>query len=457
MDPIVDLAKNVVTVKYEDIPLQAVDVAKMSVLDSIGTMIAGATAPGCSILVDQVREWGGAEESTVMMYGPRVPAHNAALVNSVMARALDFDDGMHRGFHLGASLMATALAVAERSGGASGKAFLTALVLGADLAGRINFATEDYHGFDPTLTCGVFGTTATAAKLLGLDEKQMLNALGLAFNESSGTFQSNIDGALSVRLNQGLASSRGVACALLGKRGMTGVKNVLKGVYGYFHLYSNDKCAAYHLTEGLGRKFYGTEMIFKRWPSCGGTLMASDAMYELVQQHDIDPACVEQVSVRVHPYHYRLVGHPFKIGEHPVVDAQFSLQYTLANVILRKRPVLQHFTPEYIRDPEVLRLVEKVKTIEDNSLSDQDYLTANVEVRLKNGTKLNKRVDRMKGHPDNPLSMDEIVEKYKQNVSFAEKPLPKETTDVVIEWIDRLEELDDVTRIPSLLVWRSSS
>lgn len=457
MDLIAGLAKNVVATRYEDIPGEALDVAKMSLLDSIGTMVAGAAAPGCSILVDQVREWGGREESTVMMYGQKVPAHNAALINSVMARALDFDDAMDKGMHLGASLMATALALAERRGSATGRDLLTALVMGADVAGRINFATEDYHGFDPTLTCGVFGTTATAAKLLALDEEQTLNALGLAFNQCSGTFQSNIDGALSVRLNQGLASSEGIVCALLAQRGMTGVKNVLQGVYGYFHLYSNDKCGARHLTEDLGKKFYGTEMLFKRWPSCGGTLMATDAAYELVQQHQIDAADVEQVTVRVHPYLYNLVGHPFKIGEHPVVDAQFSLQYTLANVIARKRPVLQHFTPEYIRDPDMLVLAEKVKTVKNTSLPDQDYLSTDVEIRLRDGTRLSKHVDCMKGHPSNPLHLAEIVDKYQENVSTAGKPLPKGITDKIAQWTDKLEKLDDVTRIPSLLVWDSRS
>ena len=183
----------------------------------LGTTIAGANAEGCEALVRQVRQWGGRKEATILIHGGKVPAYNAALVNSAMARALDFCDGMVPGMHVGSSSVPTALAAAELAGGCSGKEFLAALVVGTEIASRLN-AVSVYDGFDPTGVCTIFGATAIAGRILGLDTKQMADALALAFNKAGGSMQSNIDGSLAVRVIQGLVSSRGSSVPNLPER-----------------------------------------------------------------------------------------------------------------------------------------------------------------------------------------------------------------------------------------------
>jgi 2-methylcitrate dehydratase PrpD len=458
MDLIEPLAENIVNINYNDLPEDIIDITKMCILDSIGTMIAGSDAPGCRNIVEIVKEWGGKEESTIMIYGGKVPAHDAALANAVMARALDFDDGVDKGMHMSSSLIPTAFAAGEKIGGINGKEFLTAIALGTDIAVRISKATLDYHGFDPTLTCGIFGTTACAAKILGFNKEKMKNALGIAFNESSGSFQSNIDGALSVRLNQGFAACEGIMSAIFADRGITGVKNVLNGIYGYFHLISNDKSNLIYVKEDLGKKFYGTETLFKRWPSCGGTLTAADATLELKEEYNIDPDEVDNVIVRVGEYCYNICGgHEFRIGENPVVDAQFSHQYVVANILLRGKPNLKHFTDEYIKDPNILKLIKKIKPVVDSERDSQEkLLETDIEITLKDGRVLTKRIDVMRGHPQKPLTMDDIIDKFKDNILFARDKgvnLKNNSEDRIINIISDIENVKDIREIIPLLIF----
>ena len=458
MDLISLLAENVIGITYDDLPRECVDVTKMSILDSIGTMIAGADAAGCKNIVDIVKEWGGKEEATIMIYGGRVPAHNAALANAVMARALDFDDAIDKGMHLGASLVPTEFAVGEKIGGISGKDFLTAIALATDTAARICKSTLDNHGFDTTLACGIFGTTTCGAKLFGLDLTKMKNAFGIAFNEASGSFQSNIDGALSVRLNQGLAACEGIMSAIFADKGITGVTNVFDGIYGYYHLFSNDKSDLNFLTEELGKKFYGTETIFKRWPSCGGTLTAADASIDLKEEHNIDPDEVEKVIITVGEGCYNLCGgHEFKIGDNPVVDAQFSHQYVVANILLRGRPKLRHFTNEYIKDSRILNLTKKIKPVVDKERDLRGNLfETDVEITLKDGTVLTNKTDLMKGHPQKPASTADIIEKFKDNLSFSREngiPLRPDSEKQIIDAVMDIEKIKDIKEIVSFLLF----
>jgi 2-methylcitrate dehydratase PrpD len=284
VDPIKFLVENAVKIGFEDLPSDVIDFTKLCLIDTLGTLAAGFDSFGCRTAVEIVREWGGKPESTILRHGGKVPCHAAAFVNSILARALDFDSAVMPGLHLNASTIPTALAVGEMLG-ASGKVVIVSIAVGEDLALRINRTTNygvTYNGFDPTGICGVFATATVAGKLLGLNEDEMQNALGIAFNKVAGSFQSNIDGALAVRYIQGFTSSSGVTSAVLAKRGITGVVNVLEGIYGYYNLFSGGKYDRNSLLEKLGEIFLAPRYtMFKRWPSCGATLSAIDGAVEL--------------------------------------------------------------------------------------------------------------------------------------------------------------------------------
>lgn len=446
MDIIGKLAENVIDAKFESLPKEAVEATKSSILDTLGVLIAGASE--CDREVGLVREWGGKEESTILVYGDKVPAANAAWANSIMAKAMDFDDVMEGAMHISASTVPTALAVSEVRGGISGKEFITAIAAGADLAARIHLASRNY-GFTTTGTIVVFGTAAIAAKLLGMNIDGMLNALGIAFIRAAGSVQVATDKVLAIRLVQGFASRSGIEAAILAQRGITGVKNVLQGTYGFFHLFSRDEGDLSALTDQLGKRFEGVRACIKKYPSCGTTHTATEAALRLVREVDIDPKEISQITVEVSEFVHSIAGHPFEIADNPRVEAQYSLAYAVANAIVRKGSMLQHFTERHVRDPEVVAIAHKVHPVIKTKGRD---LSALVEIKMKDGMKYSKSAKRNEVVLQSPFSPEEVKTKFRNCVTFAPKSIAEENCQRIIEMVDRLEEVDEVPELIKLLV-----
>ena len=456
MDVVTKLAEHIVAVRYETCPPDALLTSKLSILDTLGAAIAGHSAAGCAPVVKVVREWGGNPEASVWFDGTRVIAPHAALANAVMARAIDYDDALTKGVHLSSALLPATLAQAEARGGLSGRELLTTFTVATDVVARLNAATLDYHGFDPTLTCGVFGVTAATARLRGLTPAETIDALGIALNEASGTFQSNIDGALVVRLNQGLAACEGMKAAIFAAAGITGVKNVFEGLYGYGHLYSNGQFDVARLTERLGERFDGTETFFKRWPSCGATLAGIDAAVALVEMDGVRGDDVASGEIRVGRYHYKLCGtRPFWPGENPSVDAQFSYQYAIANTLLRGRPRLAHFfEPRLITEPAVGDLARRLRVVADDRFDEtHGVLATRVTLTLRPGRTVGRFVQFPRGHFRNPMRPEELTEKFRQNLAFAqERSYEAGYADGIVETVMALEDTADVRAMLGWLV-----
>jgi 2-methylcitrate dehydratase PrpD len=447
-----DLVDYTLNTKYQNLPAEVVDFAKRLVLTIFGTTIAGATLEGCEVLADQIKGWGGKKEATIFLYGNKVPAHHAALVNSYMARALDFDDGIRPGMHVGASAVPAALASAELAKGCSGKEFLTALVVGAEIADRINLVSN-YDGFDPTGICSIFAATAVASRILSLDREKTWNALAIAFNKSGGSFQSNIEGALSVRLIQGSVAQGGILSAQLAGKGFTGPKNFLEGIYGYFHLYARDQWDRFTVAGELGKRFEFAKTMFKKYPSCGDTISSTEAMLDLVREHDITPDNVSQINIRVTPYAYKLVGGPFSIGNNPRVNAQFSIRYCVANALLRKSSKLEHFEEPLIRDPSIMDIIQKIHVDANPILDGRDETAVEMKVLTKTGNTYHKRIDIAAGFAERPLTTEEIMERFWNCIGYAKKPLPEEKVEKLVSWIGKLEQLEDIRSLIPLVLW----
>ncbi|OPY65264.1 MAG: 2-methylcitrate dehydratase [Syntrophorhabdaceae bacterium PtaU1.Bin034] len=439
--------------QYEEFPRATVDFVKSLILGVVGTAVAGATQIDSSIAVDLAREWGGKEEATIFVYGNKVPAYNAAFANSVMARALDYEDGMPPGVHVGASVIPTALAAAELAGGCSGKEFIVAVTIGAEIIANLASCSL-FDGFDPTGILSVIGASATAGRIIGLNVMQMRDALALAFNRSGGSFQSNIDGSLAVASIQGFTSQNAIICAQLAQRGITGPENFIKGIYGYLHLYGKDKFTPEDLTRNLGKTFLVHKALCKKYPSCGCTLSATNATLELVKEKEggFSPKDIKSIEVRVTPYSHKLVGHDFKIGGNPRVDAQFNIQYCVANAILRGRSKLEDFEESSIRDPRIMELVEKIRVIPDSFMMGQgteSTLSAHVKIVDTDGV-FEKLVEFAPGMPENPMTREEHLEHFRDCMSYARKPLSPEKQAQIISFVDLLEEVKDVRELMPL-------
>ncbi|MBW1802385.1 MAG: MmgE/PrpD family protein [Deltaproteobacteria bacterium] len=448
------LSQFVTDTRYDSLPRDAVQEIKNVVLNICGTVVAGSTREGCRSLVDQVRDWGGKEEATILIHGGKVPAYNAAFANAYMARALDIDDAMFPGMHVGASTVSAALAAAELTGGCSGQEFLTALTLGHEIAARFNAVTE-YVGFDPTGVCTIFGTATAAGRILGLNPDQMLNTLALAFNKSGGSFQANVDGSLAVRAIQGFAAQGGIISAQLAKQGINGPKQFVEGVYGYLHLYGRDAHTAEDVTGKLGDYFtFPGNLLFKKHPSCACTEAGTDAILYLIEENGLTPENVDRIDIKVSPIAYNLVGHPFEIGDTPTVNAQFNVRYCVASALLRKGSRLQYFEESQIRDPRITELLDKIHIILDKDLEGVMplHLKADMTVSTTKGDVYQKAVDYPRGAPGNPMNEEEFRACFRDYVSYGPKALPAERVEKIIDLVNRLEEVEDVRALVPLLL-----
>lgn len=369
-NPTEELVKNVLNTKFEAFSNEQVEDVKKRCIDVIGCAIGGANASGNSIILDLVREWGGKKEATILCHGDRVPAHHAAMLNSIMCRSYDYEvnlevEGEAAGRmtgHICGTIVPTALAVAEQRG-SSGKDLISAVLLGADLAARIATA-EDFsfdNCFDNTGTMNGFGAAAAAGRLRDLNETQMLNAFGIVVNQVAGSLQHFWDGAHTFKLPGALAASNGIVSVELASRGFTGLKDPLMSKRGYFAQY----CKSYRpefLTIELGKRFY-TKGAHKLHPSCYGNHVPIECGLKLHREHNINADDIEEVIVTVPPLAYGgFLNQPFEMGD-PQMKASFNLPYNVANVLLRKSARLEHFTDKFLRDPKVIALCKKVKLV----------------------------------------------------------------------------------------------
>ena len=452
MDPMMDLLQNVIRLRYEDLSDKAIQTAKLSLIDTIGCVFAGCDAPGCDPVKEQVIDWCGKQESSIMVFGNKVSCPGAAFVNSTMARALDFDTTWVRGMHMSAASVPTALAVAEMKGDVSGKELLTAMVAGEDLAARIHLATTDYNGFEPTGVCGIFGLTAMSGRILGLTEREMLDSMGIALNRAAGTFQPNIDGALVIRVMEGFASRSAVESAILARKGISGGQNPLNGDYGYARLFSGDAFERESLTRGLGRDFLGCEeMQFKKFPACGGTASAIQATLELVASNDIMPADIAEVTVDSNQFFHTISGKEYAAETASQANAQFSYRYTIANAIVRRRFSVNDIRADALKDVQVLSLANKIHPRLNNALAKESFRATVVEITTSNGDRYRKQVNHPKGSVKNPLTRDETLEKYLENMETSMLRIPKEQSMEIVTLVDDLESVDDVTKLMDLL------
>jgi len=437
--------------RFEDLPREAVDVVKNQFLAIAGTTFGGAGEEGCEEAVSFFRGLGGKEEATILVYGGRIPAHDAAFVNAVMARALDFCDAMAPGPHIGAALVTASLAAAELKGGMEGRPFLASLAVGSEVASRMNLSEEAYNGFDPTGVCVIFGVASAVSRILGLSKQEIWNALGLAFNRCGGSFQSNIDGSLGVRFIEGWVAQGGFMSARLAAANITGPKNFLGGVYGYLHLYGRDMFSPVDVVRDLGERYALEHIVFKKYPSCGLTQGITDVMLRMAAEESVSARDVERILITVPPYAHKLVGHPFKIGDNPKVDSQFSIQYCTANALVRGASRLEHFEEGMVRDREVKKLIDRIEVAPDAALEARGHTALDVRIWTRDGREITRQMDIAPGFPGNPLKPQDHEQRFRDCLGFAKKRMDDEKAAGLVSSIRALEEVDDVRRFVRLL------
>jgi 2-methylcitrate dehydratase PrpD len=445
-------ARNLARIGYEDLPLEVVEETKKQILDHLGVAIGGYSRPGPKELREIVKEWGGKEESTIFGCSQKVPAPNAAHVNATMAHALDYDDVHETAImHSGVAVIPTCMALFERKGNGNGRELIASIAVGVDMMCRLALATTPgtrplNTGWHLTTLFGFLGAAGTAARILGLDEDGIVNALGIAYHQCSGNGQCVIDGALTKRMGPGFSAKGGITAALLAEKGVTGAKNCLEGEFGLYRLYHRGSYDANTLTADLGKSFEGIHVGIKPYPCCRGIHPAIDAALALVEKHNIKTDEVREIKLSVSEGHYRLLCSPedAKLKPRNPVDAQFSIPWGVATAIARRRAGLEDFTERAIKSRDILDLTDKT-TIEKDTIFNRSVKIEPTRVKIitKKGEIFSKEVEAPLGSLERPMSFDDCARKFRDCAG----QLKDEQIDQVIDRVGRLEQLKDIREI----------
>jgi len=456
MDAAITLSDFIVNTNYQDIPKEVIDISKKAILDCLGVMIAGSsTDKAASEIINMVQEAGGKEESTIFGVGGKVPAWMAAFANGAMMHVLDYED-IHDAaiVHPTEYVLPASLAIAEKMGGVSGQEFLAAIILGSDLAIRLGLARTKPIAWYAWLLPEVhmtFCATASAGKLLKLKEDEMVSALGIAINQAAGSMEAIFTpGSVIRQIRDCFGQKAGVLSALMAQRGIIGVRDSFEGRGGLFNLYYRGEYNREELCKDLGKKWHVLDLSFKAFPSCRFTHNYIEGVLTIVKENDIKPEAVESILVSVGD---PMLCEPEKERRRPTqsTDAKFSVPFTVAIGVVKRKVTIGDFLPESLSDHKVIDIAEKVKCVFDPELEVKDVSPAKVEIKTTEGKSYATRVEYPYGHPRNPMKLEDLIEKFKDCIGYSAKPLSEGSVNKAIDLLLNLEKVVDVREIIRLL------
>jgi len=444
------LAAHTAKVRYEDIPPEAIAKAKDCILDQVGVELIGSTLEWNKIAYRYVADMGGRAESTIVNYGTKAPALDAAFVNATFGQGCELDDvGFGAGGHPSAATVPVALALCEKQR-STGKDFLAAVVVGCDVMYRLLAAvrpSSGKRGFHSHGIGGPFGAMATAARLLRLNDSQMLHAFGIAGSHASGTMEYDQTGGEVKRVHGGIAARGGIQAAMLAQLGLTGPPTIIEGKRGFLKVFA-DEVEPEEITRDLGSDFKIMRVWFKIYPCVATVQGVIFTLAKMIEEHHLGADEIDEIRVGISE---TSLSHGGAIYEpHDTASAQFSLPFSLAIRLLKNDNDLSFYMdPKLWTDPKVLALAKKVKSYADpNAKKDQNYNTT-MEVKLTNGKTFKAFEAYPPGSPLNMVSRDVLRAKFRK---MARAVLVEERIEKLIEAVDRLETYEDAAKLIPLLV-----
>ncbi|HET8886701.1 MAG TPA: MmgE/PrpD family protein [Salinimicrobium sp.] len=434
MTEVQKLAKFTSSRKYSDLSEAAVRELKIRLLDSIGTAIGALKGAPVKMIKEQIEDFGGKPLAT-MIGGGKTSPDRAALYNSALVRYLDFNDSYlaknetcHPSDNIG-----SVLAAAEYAD-KNGKDFLTGLAIAYQVQARLSdVAPVRDKGFDHTVQ-GAYGSAAGAAYALGLDAEKTANAIAIAATAYN---------ALRVSRTGNLSHWKGLAfpstgwtsthSAFLAMRGITGPEEVFEGNKGFKETISGDFKIDWS-KEDLERV---TKTIIKKFNAEIHSQATLEGLQDLMKEHQFDPSEIESIVLNTFDVAYNIIGGGEEGGKKNIrtkEEADHSLPYMMAAVILDGNVLPAQYLPERIQRKDIQQLLQKVQVNEKKEYSDRfPFEMANdITIKFKNGQELKIEKTDYEGFLSRPASWEFIIEKFKNlTAGFIDENLQKEIIYVV--------------------------
>lgn len=446
-DPMSSLCRMALETTYDDLPGEVITNAKHSLLDAIGVMIGGSGMDGIPEIVQLVKEKGGIEQTPLPFYGGRVPAAEAALAIGPMPRAMDCGDLHEEAGHVSEYIVASLLAATGLTERVRGRDFLAALVVGQEILIRIGSAYKVISTAVKSNDCGghyVFGAVAAVGKLIGLTQEQLENAQGIARTMTQPhTMGIYAPATLMVRVHHGLVCQSAITACLLAQKGITGPRqSVLLGPNGFLRT-AHWETDPEELTQGLGECWRMTRITTKGYSACYFSHSSIDAILGQMRDHQFDAEDIDNIHIEVSTSGWRAVCEPVdrKWDPRTVPECQFSLPYAVATAAVDKRVFLDSYDkPSRSRD-NVRELMNRITAEEVPSVSDWG---ARMHTTLRDGRTIDTEHVYVKGHPDNPFSEQDFIDKFRMCVPYAVTPVSIDVQESIIKHVLELEHSEDV-------------
>jgi 2-methylcitrate dehydratase PrpD len=448
-----EISQFVFNLKYEELPDPVIEKAKACIADCIAVTIAGLETAVSGLVSSYVKDAGGSPLATVVGRDWKTSPVNAALANGTTAHALDYDDYNSKSngsmAHPSAVIWPAVFAVGE-STGANGRLAITAYVAGTQVEGKIGSGVNPAlyrKGWHSTSVLGVIGSALAAGKVMGLPVEALVRSCGIAASMACG-LRCNF-GTMTKPFHAGHAASAGILAASLAQRGMTAEPRAIEAEAGFCRAFLGDN--EFDLKKMVVSLRGPWDLIepgvhLKRHACNAAVHPAIDAMLMLRSRVQIEPNQVAKINVGLTPMAKKELIHDNPITS---LEAKFSAQYCVAIALLDGKAGIDQFKEEELNRPEVKELVRKTTVESHPDLSVSGYHEdpkAIVEVYLKDGERLAQRIDLPKGHSKNPLSREEMKEKF---LECTKRRWPRERMEDLFEELfvlERLASLDKLAR-----------
>jgi len=423
---------------FDRIPGHAIAAAKQALLDTLASGWAGIAADGVAPILDYVKSMGPgaatlwATEATVSL-NPVA----AALGNGLLAAALDFDIVQEKGTPHAHIVMVPALLALAEAIDCDGARFLTAYVGGCEMAVRLGLAAKTQPGWFYSSVFGVIAGAAACARLLDLGPDGIRAAIGIALSRASGSQQAMIEGCSTKRLQTAFAARDAVESAWLAQAGVRGPVNVFSGSAGFQALYTSLDANIPFV--GLGDEWHFCAATYKFFPSCLCNHAAILAAQRAAGRR-LRPEEIEQCTVKLPPFSARLVGAPFTPGSNPQTSAQFSVQYSVANALVRGGLTIADISVPAVLDASVIALAQRIK-VEIDASATEWYTPATVEILLSDGSFKSVRVDSIPDATTGQRAAERRIEKARSCFTTGPSALTSEQFERLNHRISQLGEV----------------
>ena len=420
----VTLAQFVAKLQLRDLPPQAVDAARRHLLDTFGVAIRGRGHPNAQNATAALGEARAPAGAPVWGTAETFSTGHAALANGIAAHVLDFDDTHTDSILHGSAIIVPVVMALGHELDAKGSDLVTAFVAGWEVAARVGLASKgSFHkrGFHTTSIAGVFGAAAAAAKLLGLTPEQGAHALGIAGSQASGINEYLSNSSSAKCIHTGWSAHAGILAARLAKGGMTGPMSVFEGRDGILRAYGEPENADVGaLTADLGTRWEATRISIKPYPCCHFAHAFVDCVGALAAK-GIKPSDVAALHCVVPEIELALICEPWgeKLKPGSPYAAKFSLPFMLASRLVDGRFGHQTFEAPNLKRAELLDLASRVtyRVAREGETPFPRTFPGWVEATLADGRKVVERLDVNAGHPDNPLTLDQVAAKFRDNAA----------------------------------------